>query len=127
MGAHLNLRFPKRFFRDYANGKPCLIRVAAACGYQCDHGTTVLCHPSVSGLKATGSRKASVPDIGAAHGCFVCHELVDGRRYPANGSPFDDVYKHDPQTYKMAMQNALLEGVIRTISRLVKDGVLPNP
>ncbi len=121
----LNLKFPKNFFKDYARGKPCLIRVAASAGYQCGHeDTTVLCHPSISGLKATGSRKASVPDVGAAWGCMVCHDLCDGRRQVMQGSAMDDL---PPTARKMIFQNALLEGVIRTIDRLVRDGVLPNP
>lgn len=117
--------FVKDFFKDHAEGQPCLVRVARVAGYECGSPeTTVLCHPSIAGLKATGSRAASVPDIGAAHGCMVCHDLCDGRRKPVKGSALDDL---NPADRKMLLQNALLEGVIRTITKLVKAGILPNP
>lgn len=123
----ISLTFPQDFFKDYARGKPCQIRVAAAAGYQCGHvDTTVLCHPSIAGLKAYGSRKASVPDIGGSWGCNVCHDLCDGRIKPACGSTFDDV-AGDGALLKMILQNAILEGATRTIDALVKAGVLPNP
>ena len=124
----LNLKLPKNFFKDYARGQPCLIRVAATAGYQCSHtDTTVLCHPSIAGLKAMGSRKASVPDIGAAWGCSVCHDLVDRRRAPVVGSPAALLMLEGADSFKLFLDNALLEGVIRTIDALVKAGVLPNP
>jgi hypothetical protein len=123
----LNLKFPKDFFKDYARGKPCMIRVAAAGGFQCaDVDTTVLCHPSIAGLKAMGSRKASVPDIGGAWGCVVCHDLCDGRRKPARGSHLEEL-AGEGAFLKMVLQNAILEGATRTIDALVKAGVLPNP
>lgn len=122
----LNLKLPRDFFKDYARGKPCQIRVAASCGYTCmNEETTVLCHPSIAGLKAMGSRKSSVPDIGGAWGCMVCHDLVDGRRKPKPGSTMADV--PDGTIRKTLLQNAFLEGVIRTVHELVKRGVLPNP
>ena len=123
----MNLKFPKDFFKNYAKGQPCMIRVAAAAGYQCaDVDTTVLCHPSVAGIKAMGSRKASVPDIGGAWGCNVCHDLCDGRIKPARGSHLDEL-AGEGEFLKMVLQNAILEAVVRTIDALVKAGVLPNP
>ncbi len=102
-----------------------MIRVAASAGYQCGHpDTTVLCHPSISGLKAIGSRKASVPDIGAGWGCVVCHDLCDGRRRAKRLSMIGEL---PTETQQLVLQNALLEGVERTISALVKKGILPNP
>lgn len=122
----LRIRFPQDFFKQYARGRECLIRVSAVCGYECsDWDTTVLCHPTLAGLKAVGSRKASVPDIGAAWGCRVCHDLIDGRMKPRKGSPVDEI--DNATARRMFMQNAHLEGVIRTINELVKAGVLPNP
>ncbi len=134
----ISLTFPKDFFKDYAREQPCMIRVAAACGYQCSTGeTSVLCHPSVAGLKAMGSRAASVPDIGAAWGCNTCHDLVDRRLAPVVGSPAALLMASVSGTFiassdgaaafKLFLDNALLEGVIRTIDALVKAGVLPNP
>ena len=125
----INLKFPKDFFKKYAKGKPCMIRIAAAAGYQCaDVDTTVLCHPSIAGLKAMGSRKASVPDIGAAWGCNVCHDLIDRRRAPVVGSPLALVmHEEGAANFKLVLQNAILEGATRTIDALVRAGVLPNP
>lgn len=122
----ITVTLPQEFFKDYARGRECLIRVARAAGYACaDVDTTVLCHPSVAGLKAIGSREASVPDIGGAWGCHVCHDLVDGRRKPAEGSPIAEIGDDDLQA--LVLKHAHLEGVIRTIDELVKAGVLPNP
>lgn len=126
MSATINLKLPRDFFKDYARSRPCLIRIAAAAGYGGCAGedTVVLAHPSIAGLKAVGSRKASVPDIGGAWACDTCHGLVDGRYKVRRASAFGDL---DGATLKMVLQNAHLEGVIRTIDRLVHDGVLPNP
>lgn len=106
----------KRFFMDYARGKPCLIRIARQCGYHACHGpeTTVNAHFTLKGYKATGSKKASLPDICGAHACDVCHGLVDGRLRTTTMS-YDE------------LQLAHAEGVMRTLDLLVKDGVLPNP
>ncbi len=110
----ISLRFRKGFFKDYARGQECKIRVACMVGLQCDHeDTTVLCHPTVAGLKALGKRSASVPDIGAAWGCATCHSIVDGRITT-------DLQKDTLRLYHH-------EAVTRTIDALVKAGVLPNP
>ena len=114
----LNLKFPKRFFMDYARGKPCLIRIARQCGYQSCAGseTTVNAHFTLKGYKAMGSKKASLPDVCGAHSCSVCHGLVDGAIKPLN---------------KMISYEQIqlwhAEGVMRTLDLLVKNGVLPNP
>lgn len=121
----INLKFPSDFFKNYARDKPCQVRVASSAGFQCGPtDTTVLAHPSVAGLKAMGSRKASVPDIGAAWACCVCHDLVDGRMKPRPTS-FIGVCSQAEQ--QIILKNAHYEGVLRTIAALVKAGVLPNP
>lgn len=112
-GNTISLKFRKGFFKDYAENQECMIRVARCAGLQCDHGTTVLCHPSIAGLKAMGKRSSSVPDIGGAWGCLTCHSIVDGRITT-------DIHKDTLRLYH-------LEGVERTIHALVKAGVLPNP
>ncbi len=114
--ATLNLKFPKDFFKDYAKGKPCLIRIARSClGEPCaSEETTVLCHFILAGYKAAGSRKASLPDLCGAWGCRICHDICDGRI----GVP---QYSHD----LIKLWHA--EAVMRTLDALVKAGVLPNP
>lgn len=117
MGARNNtisLRFNKDFFKNYAREQDCMIRVACIAGLRCDHeNTSVLCHPTIAGLKAMGKRSASIPDIGAAWGCNTCHAIVDGRITT-------DIQKDTLRLYH-------LEGVERTIDALVKAGILPNP
>lgn len=105
----------KRFFMDYARGKPCLIRIAGVCGLACGGPeTTVNAHFTLVGYKAMGSKKASLPDICGAHACNVCHGIVDG-------SIKTDLMDYDEK------QLAHAEGVMRTLDLLVKDGILPNP
>ena len=113
---NLSLTFPRRFFMDYAKGKSCLIRIARQCGYQsCNEPeTTVNAHFTLKGYKAMGSKKASLPDICGAHGCSICHGLVDG------------TIKTKAMTHN-ELQLAHAEGVMRTLDLLVKNGVLPNP
>ena len=117
MSNTISLKFNQDFFKNYARDKDCQIRIAAMYGLQCntEPGNVVLCHPSIAGLKAMGSRSSSVPDIGGAWGCDVCHGLVDGRiKLPYSVEGDQLMLWH-------------LEGVIRTINELVKAGVLPNP
>ena len=110
----ISLTFRKDFFKDYARGQQCKIRIARLEGRQCDPPeTTVLCHPTTAGIKAYGSRKFSTPDIGAAWGCMTCHAMVDG-------GIKTELPKDTLRLYH-------LEGVQRTIDALVKAGILPNP
>lgn len=112
----LNLKFPKDFFKSYARGQPCLIRIASMClALPCESvETTVLCHFTLAGYKAMGSRKASLPDLCGAWGCRVCHDICDGRlRVPGFGKD------------QIKLWHA--EAVMRTLDALVKAGVLPNP
>jgi hypothetical protein len=116
--ATLNLKFPKDFFKTYAKGKPCLIRIAALClsEHCAPDDTTVLCHYTLAGYKAMGSRKASLPDLCGAWGCRTCHDICD-LRIP--------VRKELATGADIKRWHA--EGVMRTLDQLVKDGVLPNP
>lgn len=116
----LNLKFPKDFFKDYARGRECLIRIAReVTGEPCaSEETTVLCHYTLAGYKAMGSRKASLPDLCGAWGCRICHDIVDGR--------IDAVRLMNSAQQDM-IKRWHAEGVFRTLDALVKAGVLPNP
>ena len=116
MANSISLTFPKDFFKNYAKGRPCLIRIAGICIAQpcASDETTVLCHFTMAGYKAMGSRAASLPDVCGAWGCRICHDICDGRIAVPQYS--NDVIK---------VWHA--EGVMRTLDQLVKDGVLPNP
>lgn len=61
---------------DYANGKPCLIRVPGVCSFQDEQ--TVACHLPLADYHGTGLKAA---DMFFAFGCFNCHDAVDRRRY----------------------------------------------
>lgn len=115
----LNLKFPKDFFKNYARDKPCLIRLAReVTGQPCGgEETTVLAHYTLPGYKATGSRKASLPDLCGAWACNVCHDICDGRA----GA---ELMRSDQRD---TIKRYHAEGVMRTLDALVKAGVLPNP
>jgi hypothetical protein len=113
----LNLKFPKDFFKDYAKGQECLIRIAAVClAEPCAPDTTVLCHFTLAGYKAMGSRKASLPDLCGAWGCRTCHDICDGR-----------IAVRSELATKKDIKLWHAEAVMRTLDALVKAGVLPNP
>ena len=102
--------YPKDFFRDYAKGKPCLIRLATECGHSCaSFETTVLCHLTMPGLKAMSGK---LIDLLGAWGCHTCHGICDGQitpRFPVESARIKQ-WHHD--------------GVARTIDRLHADGIL---
>lgn len=91
--------------RDYAKGKPCMIRIPGWCNHEPE--TTVLCHYRTVGISGMGVKS---PDLLAAFGCSDCHDVVDGRR----GQEFS---RSQRQLY-------LLEGVIRTQAYLIERGLL---
>lgn len=92
--------------RKLARGRECLIRIPGVCNG--DPETTVLCHihkPSISGgigLKAN--------DLLASWGCSACHDRIDGRS--------DDGHLHS-QVLIM-----FYEGIFRTQSRLIDEGII---
>lgn len=61
---------------DYANGKPCFIRLPGICSFQDEQ--TVACHFPLAGYHGTGEKML---DWFIAFGCFNCHDAVDRRRY----------------------------------------------
>jgi len=116
--------FVKDFFKKYAWGKPCQVRIASSCGYQCTSpDTTVLCHITLPGLKAMG--KKLIPDLLGSWGCSCCHDLADRRILKP--LPYSLMAELDAPIYKLQMDNALHEGMARTIDELIRAGILPNP
>ncbi len=115
----LNLKFPKDFFKNYAKGKPCQVRIAVLCLTEpcAPDDTTVLAHFNLAGYKAMGSRKSSLPDLAAAWACRTCHDICDGRIGVRRELGITNE--------KISLWHA--EGVMRTLDALVKAGVLPNP
>ena len=86
--------------RQYAKGKPCLVRIPGVCRH--DTETVVLAHVRMPGVTGVGKK---APDLLGAWACAECHEYCE-RRY------------NDRDT------RAFLEGVIRTQDRLIRDGVI---
>jgi hypothetical protein len=80
---------------DFANGKPCMIRIDAVCSH--DPEQTVACHVTLPGYHGTGKK---MPDLFIAFGCFNCHDAVDRRRFTHLDREF--------------VRQCLLEGMIRT-------------
>jgi len=88
--------------RELARNMPCTVRVPGVC----DGGgeTTVLAHYRLAGVSGMGYKS---PDVCGAWCCGPCHAWIDTNH--------DDTSKvwH-------------LEGVIRTLGVLVKEGILPR-
>jgi len=85
--------------RKYARGQPCMVRVGGICNSNSE--TTVLAHLGGAGM----GRKHH--DIHGAWCCDACHSYVDGRG-PV-GRP----------EHRRVM---LLDGIMRTQERLIRDG-----
>jgi hypothetical protein len=85
--------------RDYAKGKPCMIRIPGVCNQ--DPATVVLCHIRMAGVTGGGLK---APDFLGAWGCSDCHQAVDS-----------------PQ---LGFRRLFLEGVIRTQYQIIRDGLV---
>jgi hypothetical protein len=86
--------------RKYAQGKPCMVRLAGVCNGNPE--TTVLAHVRLIGISGMGLK---APDILGAWCCSSCHYMVDTANH-------------------YATQAAFAEGVYRTIAELVKAKVV---
>jgi hypothetical protein len=89
-----------RDLRKLARSKPCMVRISGVC----DGGglTTVLAHYRLAGVSGMGFKS---PDVCGAWACAPCHAYVD--------------LHHDDEA-----RLAHLEGVIRTLDALVREGDL---
>lgn len=88
-----------------AKGRECTVRIPMVCNR--DPETTVLAHYRLIGISGMSLKSA---DLLAAFACYECHEAVDRRSH--NHLKLEDV------------QLAHLEGVMRTQSQLVREGVV---
>lgn len=86
--------------RKLARGRDCQIRLPAICNHNPE--TTVLAHYRMAGLSGMGIKS---PDLCGAWACSDCHGYVDTHRDDTTARYF-------------------LEGVLRTIAALQKEGVL---
>jgi Protein of unknown function (DUF1364) len=91
--------------RRYAKGKECMIRLEGICNF--DPATTVLAHFRLPGVSGLGVRAS---DVCASWACSACHDACDRRSHMELERDF--------------VRLALLEGVMRTQSELVRQKVL---
>lgn len=89
--------------RKLAEGKSCLIRIPQFCVDR----NIVLCHLRMIGISGAGMK---APDLLAAYGCPVCHDICDSR------VPSDFTYAEK--------RLFLLEGIARTQYWLISEGYL---
>lgn len=90
--------------RKYARGQNCQIRLPFICNR--DPATTVLAH-----YRLPGAGMGMKPhDLLGAHSCSACHDAVDGRLTTDLSREY--------------LQLCHLEGMVRTIELLIKDGVV---
>lgn len=91
--------------RKLARGRECQVRLTGICNGNPE--TTVLAHFRMAGLSGLGI-KAS--DVIASWCCSSCHDAIDRRAH----TDLDRDY----------VRLAHLEGIVRTQSQLIREGVL---
>ena len=92
-------------FTKLARGRECQIRLPDICCF--DNDTTVLAHVRLGNVSGMGLKAHSI--LGA-WACYRCHQAVDA-----------------PATLKLDRDYARLahlEGVVRTIDKLIEEGVI---
>jgi hypothetical protein len=94
---------------ESANGKECEIRFP---GYPHLAETVVHCHYSIGGVTSGTGFKSH--DLLGARGCYDCHRIIDHRDLTADERSLDREY----------VKQRFQEGVLRTIVRLIKEGVV---
>ena len=92
--------------RKYAAGKPCMLRLEGICNFNPE--TTVLAHVRRAGNAGVGQKP---PDICGIWACFDCHNAIDKRNNVGSITPSE-------------MDGYILDGLIRTLAQLDRDGVL---
>jgi hypothetical protein len=93
--------------RDAARGQMCQIRIPGLCSHNPEE--TVLAHFRMAGVCGMGMKPI---DLIGAHACHMCHSAVDGRITTA--------FTHEQ------LRLMHLEGMVRTLDALVKQGKLSN-
>ncbi len=111
------------YFKDYARGKPCQVRIAAECGHACSSDeTVVLAHITLKGARGVSIK---VNDLLGAWACDTCHSLIDRRLPPVVGSHAARIMgSGGPDAFQLYLRCAHYDGMARTIDWLVADGVL---
>jgi hypothetical protein len=91
--------------RTEAKGRNCMVRLPNICNF--NNETTVLAHYRLAGLSGMGIKS---DDLIGAWACSACHDAIDRR----SNTDLDRDY----------VRLAHLEGVVRTIATLRKEGLV---
>lgn len=91
--------------RKAARGRGCMIRLPGICNHNSE--TTVLAHVRLAGVSGMGIK---ADDLLGAWACSACHDAIDRRRH----TDLD----------RDAVRLAHLEGMVRTIAQLRKEGLV---
>ncbi len=91
--------------RKTARGRGCMVRLPGICNHNSE--TTVLAHVRLAGVSGMGLK---ADDLLGAWACSACHDAVDRRSH----TDLD----------RDAVRLAHLEGVVRTIAQLRKEGLV---
>jgi hypothetical protein len=91
--------------RKEARGRACTVRLEGICNHNSE--TVVLAHIRMPGLSGMGIK---ADDLLGAWACSACHDAIDRRSH----ADLDRDY----------VRLAHLEGVIRTIAQLRKEGLI---
>ena len=91
--------------RKAARGRGCMVRLPGICNHNSE--TTVLAHVRLAGVSGMGIK---ADDLLGAWACSACHDAVDRRSHTDLG--------------RDAVRLAHLEGMVRTIAQLRKEGLV---
>lgn len=83
-----------------------MVRIPNVCNFNSE--STVLAHVRQAGVSGMGLKS---PDVLGAWCCSACHDEIDGR-------------SHKSPLTREALRLAHLEGMVRTISQLHKEGLI---
>ena len=89
--------------RKEARGRACMVRIPEVCN--CNSETVVLAHLRMAGISGMGIK---ADDLLGAWSCSACHDAIDRRAH----TNLDRDY----------VRLAHLEGMVRTIAQLRKEG-----
>jgi hypothetical protein len=91
--------------RKAAKGRGCMVRLPGICNFNSE--TVVLAHIRLAGVSGMGMKSH---DLLGAWACSACHDAIDRRSHP--------------ELDRDAVRLAHLEGMVRTIAQLVKEGMV---
>lgn len=92
--------------RKAAKGRGCMVRIPGVCSHNSE--TVVLCHVRLTGVSGMSLKS---DDLLGSWGCSNCHAEIDGQ---TNNSGFS----------RDELRLMHLEGMVRTIAQLRKEGIV---